>query len=68
MQHPQLGGRNSRYPDVNRHGLRTQALTGHSMPMSAEEFVAPGRAVTADDINLEIGIPERRGQVLQKVE
>jgi len=36
--------------------------------MSAEEFIAPGRAETADDINPKIGIPECSSQVVEEVE
>src|ERR1700674_332756 len=65
---PQLCGRNARYSDVNGHRLHVDAIAGHAMPMRAEELVAPGRAVTADDINLKIAIPKRSSQVVQKVE
>src|SRR5208283_1514870 len=64
----QLLGRNAGHPDVNGHCLHVEAIAGHAMPMRAEEFVAPGRAVAADDINLEIGIPQRHSQVVQQVE
>jgi hypothetical protein len=36
--------------------------------MSAKEFVAPGRAVAADNVNLKIGIPECDRQVVEQVE
>jgi hypothetical protein len=36
--------------------------------MSAEEFIAQGRTVAANYIDLKIGIPERSSQVMQKVE
>ena len=36
--------------------------------MSAKEFVAPGSAVAADDINLKIGIPECGSQIVEQVE
>ena len=38
------------------------------MSMGAQELVAPRRAVAADDINLEIGIPEFGREVVQQVE
>jgi hypothetical protein len=41
---------------------------GRPVSMSAEEFVAPRRAVAADDINLKIGIPERSSEVVEEVE
>ena len=65
---PQLSGRNPGYSDVNGHRLHVKTLTGHAVSMSAEEFVAPGRTVAADYINLKIGIPQPSSQVMQKVE
>jgi len=65
---PQLCGRNPGYPDVNGHRLHVEALPGHAVSVSAKEFVAPWRAVAADDINLKIRIPERSSQVVEKVE
>ena len=56
---PQLCGRNSGYPNVDGHRLHVETVAGHAMPMRAEKFVAPRRAVAADDINLKIGIPQR---------
>ena len=33
-----------------------------------QEFVAPGRAVSADDVDLTAGIVQGRGQVVEQVE
>src|SRR5438552_4316676 len=56
----QLCGRNSRHADVDGHRLHVKTVAGHSVSMNTKEFVAPGSAVTADDVNLKIGIPECR--------
>jgi UDPglucose 6-dehydrogenase len=53
---------------VNSHRLHVEALTGHAVSMSAEEFVVSGRSITADNIYLKIGIPEESSQVMQKIE
>src|SRR5580765_6121239 len=45
-----------------------QAVDGHAMSMGAQELIAPRRAVAADDINLEIRIPEFGREVVQQVE
>jgi len=58
---PQLCGGNPGYPDVDSHCLHVETVAGHAMSMNAEKFIAPRRAVAADDINLKIGIPERSG-------
>jgi hypothetical protein len=47
---------------------RAQALTGHTVSVGPQEFVAPGRAIATNDVNLKIGIPERGRQIVQKVE
>src|SRR5271163_3204195 len=53
---------------INGHSLHVKAVNGYAVPVSSEEFVAPGRAVAADNVNLKIGISERGHQVVQKVE
>ena len=65
---PQLCGRNPGHPDVDGHRLHVEAVAGDAMSVSAEEFVAPRRAETADHINFKIGIPERSSQVVEQVE
>ena len=55
---PQSWGRNPRHPNIDGHRLHVETVAGYAVSMSAEEFVAPRRAVAADDINLEIGISE----------
>ena len=47
-----------------------QAVLGHAgvRVARAQEFVAPGRTVAANHIDFTAGIPERRGQVIEKVE
>src|SRR5579864_7297240 len=65
---PQLCGRNPGHPNVDGHRLHVETVTSHAVSMSTEEFVAPGRAVAADDTNLKIGIPERNSQVVEQVE
>src|SRR6476659_3828153 len=49
---PQLCDRNPGYPNIDRHCLHVETVAGDSVSMSAEEFVAPGRSVPADYINL----------------
>src|SRR5437899_1979886 len=63
----QLRRRDSRYADVNGHRLHVQAAGGDAVSMSSKEFVAPGCAVAADNIDLGIGIPKRGHQVVQQV-
>src|ERR1700746_3617923 len=65
---PQLCRGSPGHPDVDGHCLHVETVAGHAMSMNAEKFIAPRRAVAADDINLKIGIPERSGQVVQKIE
>src|ERR1700756_3292013 len=55
------------HTNVNGHRLHVEAVTGHAVSMSAKEFVAPGRTVTPDYVNLKIGIPKRRGQIMQQI-
>src|SRR5579872_212411 len=62
---PQLCGRNSRHADVDGHRLHVKTVAGHTVSMRAQEFVTPRSAVTANDINFKIGIPERRGQFVE---
>ena len=45
-----------------------EAVNGDTVPMRAQEFVAPGRAVAADHIDLKIGIPQCGHQVVEQVE
>jgi hypothetical protein len=45
-----------------------QTVACDSVPMSAKEFIAPWSAVTADNVNLKIRIPERGCQVVKEVE
>jgi hypothetical protein len=52
---PELCSRNPGDSNVDGHRLHVETVTGHAVSMRAEELVAPGRAVTADDINLKIG-------------
>jgi len=61
---PQLCGGNPGHTNVDGYCLHVETVAGHAMSMSTEEFIAPGRAVAADDINFKIGITERRGQVV----
>jgi hypothetical protein len=45
-----------------------ETVTSDAVSMTTEELVAPGGAVTADNINLKIGIPERGSQVVEEIE
>ena len=60
--------RNTGDPNVDSHCLHVETVAGDPVSMSAEEFVAPRRAVAADDINLKIGIPELSSPVVEEVE
>lgn len=64
---PQLRSRNSGHPDVDGHRLHVETVTGHAVSMSTKKFVAPGRAVAADDVDFKIGIPECSRQVVEQV-
>jgi hypothetical protein len=65
---PQLCGWNSGNSNVNGHSLHVETVTGDPVSMCAEELVPPGRAVSADDINLKVGISKRGSKVVEKVE
>jgi hypothetical protein len=45
-----------------------KAVNRHAVSMSSEEFIAPWRAVTTDNVNFKIGISQRGHQVVQEVE
>src|SRR5208282_293684 len=66
---PQGCGGNSRQANINRFGLHVQAVASHAgvRAAGAEEFVAPGRAVSADHVDLSRGIMERSGEVVEQI-
>ena len=64
----QSRGGNAGDPDINCHRLHVEALSGHAVSVSAEELIAPGCAIAADNIDLEIWIAERGSQIVQQVE
>lgn len=45
-----------------------ETVASDTVSMSAEEFVAPGRAIATKDVDLKLGIPECGSQVVEKVE
>ena len=55
------------HANVDCHRLHVETVAGHTVSMSAKKFVAPGRTVAADNINLEVGISERGCQVVQQI-
>ena len=65
---PQLCGGNPGHPDVDGHCLHVETVAGNTVSMSAEEFVAPGRAVAANNVNFKVGIPECCSQVVEQIE
>ena len=65
---PKLCGRNPGHTNVDGHRLHMETVTSHAVSMGAEEFIAPGRAETANDIYLKIGIPKCSSQVVEEVE
>jgi hypothetical protein len=45
-----------------------ETVASDTVPVSAEEFIAPRRAIAANDVDLEAGIPECRCQVVEQIE
>src|ERR1700728_1964289 len=66
----QLRRGNPGQANIDCFGLHMQAVLRHAgvRAARAQKFVAPGRTVTANDIDFTAGIAERRGQVIKKVE
>lgn len=64
----QARGFDTRNADIDCHRLHMQTVQGHTMTMSAEKFVAPRRAIAANDINFSIGPSNGSGQVVKEVE
>lgn len=65
---PQIGGFDSRQTDINRHGLHVQAVASDAGTMGPQEFVAPGRAIAADYVDLGVGFAQYGGEIVQQVE
>ena len=61
-------GRNPGYPNVDGHALHMETVASDTVSMSAEEFVAPRRAIATEDVDLKIRIPECGSQVVEQVE
>src|SRR5271170_6908474 len=61
--------RNSGQANIDRFRLHVKTVASHARigAAGAEEFVAPGRAVSTDHVDLATGIVERRGQVVEQV-
>ena len=64
----QAGCGNSGDADVNRHCLHVEAVKGDAVSVCAEVFIAPGGAIAADYIDLEIRIAEGGSQIVEQIE
>lgn len=63
----ELGSGHARQTNIDRHRLHVQTVLRHPVSVSTEIFIAPGRAVAANDIDLGIGTPKRNGQIMQNI-
>ena len=63
----QDGRRNPRYSDIDRLPFHVQAMRGDARSSGPQEFVAPGCAITADDINFRSCPANQVGQIVEKV-
>ncbi len=63
-----LGSGHTGDANIDRHGLHVEAVFGHAVPVAAQVFIAPGRAVAAYDIDFGIGMSQGHGQIMQKIE
>jgi hypothetical protein len=64
----QASGRHSGDSNVNRLSLHMLAMFRHSRARAVEKFVAPRRAVAADNIDLGPGATQLCGEIAQQVE
>ena len=61
-------GWHSRDANVDRFSSHVLAVFGHSRSGASKEFVAPGSAIAAHDIDFCAGAAQRRGEVAQQIE
>jgi hypothetical protein len=63
-----LGGGYAGDADIDGFGFHVLAVHGDAVSVLAEEVVAPGRAVAADDVDLAVGTAEAAEKVVEQVE
>jgi hypothetical protein len=58
----------SRHPDIYRHRLHMEAMSGRTLPVCPEVFIRPGRAIGTNYVDLGIGAPQGTYQIMKQVQ